>query len=317
MTKTNRFTLIVTVLLGVLLYTILRFAHDLNVAWDGSPLEPPLRSNETQVSNRLRITTVADLQPLLGDNFDNAVSGYTQWSDARGFSGKHRLFGLPDSKPVKPVAAGKQTDLHPQSTAGEAAASQMLAEQMLFTNTSKAIALFRLAAEQGSTLALLRIASLLESLNAAGTDIESAGLIRPSVNNSLQLTALGYLVTAIRDGGAPIVDHTLLSWLDRLSTGITNDEQVSVCKWSERALIDLAKSRARLGKPAVTTVAPPIFFTVPDFADRVPCNQTTYPIDNLMELAACTVSEVSNTADEHLNLYICLKKEGQNLHFSG
>ena len=32
MTKTNRFTLIATILLGILLYTVLRFAHDLNLA---------------------------------------------------------------------------------------------------------------------------------------------------------------------------------------------------------------------------------------------------------------------------------------------
>ncbi len=316
MTKTNRTTLIITALLGVLLYTILRFAHDLNVAWDGSPLEPPLRIEETQASNRFRITTVADLRPMLGNSFASAIDGYTKWSDARGFSGKHRLFGLPDSKPVGPLAVHEQTNLRPQSDAGKAAASQELAEQILFTDTFKAIALFRLAAEQGSTFALLRITSLLESLDAAATGNDFADLIGPGINNSLRLTALGYLVTAIRDGGAPIVDHALLAWLDQLGTGLTNDEQVAVCKWSERTLINLAKSRARLGKPAVTTVAPPIFFAVPDLADRLPCNQTAYPIDSLMELADCTVSEVSDAADKHLNLYICLKKEDQNLRFS-
>lgn len=325
MTKTNRFTLIATILLGVLLYTILRFAHDLNVSWDGRALTPPPATDDTLVPAQPRIAATTDLLAVLdaapdehgatgGIDSTGVLDDYADWSDARGFTGKNRLFGTPDRVPSDALAATNETELRMWSDAGDAAASQELAARILFVDLFSAIEFFQRAAEQGSTFALLRIGSLIESLDAAadGNAVADpvqrqriADLAERGVDNDLRLTALGYLVTAIRDGGAPIIDHTLLAWLDRLNDGTTNDERVAVCKWSERMLLDIAKGRVRWGKPAITTVAPPVFFAIPGLDDRLPCNRTAYPIENLMDLNRCTVTEVRNAADEALDLYIC------------
>jgi len=324
-TKTNRFTLIATFLLGVLLYTILRFAADLNIAWDGSVLQPPPATDNTRAPTQPRIATATDLRAALDDHgiesgiesgIDSraAIDGYADWSDARGFTGDNRLFGTPDIAPTDAFAAGNETVLIARSDAGDVAASQALAARMLFIDPFNAIEYFRRAAEQGSTFALLRIGSVLEALDAAGADAAIAGhaqrqrvadLTERGVGNSLRLTALGYVMTAIRDGGAPIVDHTLLTWLDRLIDESDNDELVAVCEWSERTLVDIAKGRVRWGKPAITTVAPPVFFAIPNLAERLPCVQTAYPIETLLDLANCSVTEVRNAADEALDLYIC------------
>ena len=318
MTKTNRFTLIATFLLGVLLYMILRFAQDLNVAWDGSLRKPPPQTAAPNTPALPRITDTTDLDTLLqaqGIDSVAAIEGYTHWSDARGFTGANRLFGTARIEPADTSVASDDTQLRAQSSAGEAAATQILAAQLLFTDPFSAIKLFHTAAEQSSTFALLRIASLLEAIDTAGignTSADSAQQQRlaeitaQGVDNSLRLTAFGYVVTAIRDGGIPIIDPALRAWLDQLGKDITNDELVAVCAWSERTLFDIAKGRARNGKPPVMTDTPPILFTLPGIADQLPCSRTAHPIENLLDLTNCSVTEVHNNADEALNLHICL-----------
>lgn len=321
MTKTNRFTLIATVLLGVLLYTILRFADDLNVAWDGSELEPLPETNNTHQSAQPRIATAMDLRTVLDkrraeDSIDSAAAldGYSDWSEARGFVGSNRIFSPSEVAPSDRFADMDQAGLIARSEAGDALASQTLAARILFDDPFSAIDLFRRAAEQGSTFALLRIGSLLEALNTVAARNAEANpdqqqrfsdLAKQGVRGSLRLTALGYVVTAIRDGGAPIVDHTLLSWLDRLEAGTTNNELVAACEWSEKTMLDIAGRRIRAGKSPVTTQAPPVFMAIPDLADLLPCARTSYPIENLLELDHCAVTPVRNAMDEDMDLYIC------------
>lgn len=321
MTKTNRFTLIATILLGILLFTILRFARDLNVAWDGSKLKPPPATGDTRAPTRPRIATMTDLRAFLdqhgaenGIDSTEILDSYAEWSVARGFTGRHRLFGVADTAAPDAFTASDEAVLRARSDAGDAAASQALAAQILFVDLFDAIDLFRRAAEQGSTFALLRIGSLFAALDATGTGNEIADpaqrqrvvdLTEQGVGNSLRLTALGYILVAIRDGGAPVVDHALLTWLDRLHNEPTNDEWVAVCGWSERTLLDIAKARIRWGKPAVVTIAPPIFFSVPDLANRLPCGRTTFPIDNLMDLTRCSKTPVRNADNEVLDLHLC------------
>jgi len=320
-TKTNRFTLIATILLGILLFTILRFAHDLNVAWDGGKLKPPPATDDTRASTRPRIATTTDLHAFLdqqgaenGIDSTAILNDFAKWSDARGFTGRNRLFGTADTVPSGALTANDDDVLRMRSDAGDAAASQALAERILFVDLYGAIELFRRAAEQGSTFALLRIGALLEALDATGTGYEIADpaqrqrvvdLTEQGVGNSLRLTALGYILVAIRDGGAPVVDGPQLTQLDRFHDETTNDEWVAVCEWSENTLLNIARARIRWGKPAVVTVAPPIFFSVPDLADRLPCSRTAYPIDNLMDLTHCTITPVRNADDEALDLYLC------------
>jgi hypothetical protein len=325
LTKTNRFTLIATILLGVLLYTIIRFAEDLNVAWDGGKLKPPPvitpANNDVQPPEFPRIATTNDLRAILDrqvrtDIDTNAmIAGYSEWSDARGFTGRNQLFIATDSDRSDPVTTSDADRLRALSDAGDADASQALADNRVFDDLFGAIELYRRAAEQGSTFALLRIGSVLESLDIAGArpaaaDTEQLRLITDlterGVGNSLQLTALGYVLTAIRDGGAPIIDYPLLEWLDRLNDTTTADERAAACEWSERTLLDIARVRARWQNPAITTKPPPVFFAIPDLANRLPCNKTSFPIENLLDLTRCTTTPVRNAEDEALDLYLCL-----------
>lgn len=313
MTKTNRYTLIATLLLGVLLYTVLRFAHDLNLAWDGSALDPPPVTDDAQT----RIASTMDLRALLIENEVDAVTalhGYARWSDARGFTGNNRLFGSIDVASYNDLATIDEAELVALSDVGDATASQALGARMLFIDSFRSIDFYRRAAEQGSTYALLRIGSLLEALDAVAASNQPgdpmqrrriADLTKQGIRNSLRLTALGYVITAVRDGGPPIVDYALLAWLDRLSETTTTEERVAVCEWSEQMLLNVARSRARRGKPAITTIAPPVFFTIPDLAERLPCRRTAYPIETLMDFADCTVTRIRNAADKELDTYIC------------
>jgi len=315
--KTNRFTLIATVLLGVLLYMILRYARDLNIAWDGAELTPPPAIDNSQIPAQPRIATTADLSDFLnagGRVTETLLNHYADWSAAHGFTGKNRLFGAPDIAASGHYTNLAESELVARSATGDELASQVLATRRLFTDPFSAIEYFRRAAGQGSTFALLRIADLLEALDAAETGRATTHsgqsdrlrtLVKHGVGNSLKLTALGYLVTAMRDGGPPVIDPGVLAGLDRLRKGTTGDQRVAVCEWSERMLLEIAKDRVRWGKPAITTVPPPVFFAPPDLADRLPCRRTAYPIDFPMDLARCTVTDVRNGEDAALDLYLC------------
>ncbi len=322
MTKTNRSTLIATFLLGVLLYTILRFAADLNIMSDGRGREPPPATDDPGATAVPRITTAADLRAVLDtilagqDGGDAAaiLDSYTRWSDARGFSGDRRLFGAGKMAPTDATVPIDETELQTRSRAGDALASQALAARRLFDDPLSSLELLHTAAEQGSTFALLRIASLLEALNTAGIDAEMSAAARDQrairltnlgFGDDLGIGALGYLLTAARDGGPPIIDGAMLAWLDRLTVATTSDQRVTVCEWSERKLLDIAGRRARRGKPAITTAPPAVFIAIPDLADRLPCSQTQSPVENLIDLTNCSVTEVRNGADEPRDLYLC------------
>jgi len=315
--KTNRFTLIATVLLGVLLYMILRYARDLNIAWDGTEPAPPTAIDNPQIPSQPQIATTADLRAFLDADAmasDTLLDHYADWSAAHGFTGKNRLFGAPDIAAANRFTALAGPELVARSEAGAVLASQVLATRRLFTDPFSAIEYFRRAAGQGSTFALLRIADLLEALDAAEAGRATArsdqadrarALAERGVDHSLKLTALGYLVTAMRDGGPPVIDPGVLAELDRLREGTTGDQRVAVCQWSERMLLEIARDRVRWGRPAITTAPPPVFFTLPDLAGRLPCRHTAYPIDFPMDVARCTVTGVRNAENEALDLYLC------------
>jgi len=315
--KTNRFTLIATVLLGVLLYMILRYARDLNIAWNGAEPAPPPAIKNPQTPAPPRIATTADLHDFLdagGRAAATLLDHYADWSAAHGFTGKNRLFAAPDIAASGRYTNLAESELAARSEAGDEFASQVLATRRLFTDPFSAIEYFRRAAGQGSTFALLRIADLLEALDAAeagrattrsGQSDRARALAERGVDHSLKLTALGYLVTALRDGGPPVIDRSVLAGLDRLREETTGDQQVAVCEWSERMLLEIAKDRVRGGKPAITTAPPPVFFTPPDLAGRLPCRHTAYPIDFPMDLTRCTVTGVRDGEDQALDLYLC------------
>lgn len=377
MTRTSRFTLIATVLLGVLLYTITRFAADLNIAWDGSAIAPP---PDVEDATAAPIADAANLRAVLNAlDIDPAtvLDSWAAWSDARGFVPPNRLFGIPDpvdpvaSKPATsnfrpanpapanieasdpapsdslpadrgaadPVASGprpsvpeasdtgsaiprgsadnaaiNEAELLARSTAGDAEASQALAARAAFTAPFEAIEYYRLAAEQGSTFALLRLASLFEALDTvaqSGVAVSPdyvrrvAALTGSATGNDLRRMAFTHLLAAIRDGGPPIVDPALLAWVRRLDEQVTADQRTAVCAQSARLLMEIAGRRVRMGRPPVVTEAPPIFFTARQWADRQLCGRTADPIESLMDLSHCTVTGFRTTANEPLDLYIC------------
>lgn len=329
MTKTSRFTLIATVLLGILLYTITRFAGDLNVAWDGSVIEPAPPDTEAPIA--LPIADAAGVRAVLEAlDIDTvaALDGWAAWSDARGFVPPNRLYGIPDPALVASGSSGRrdpaslstdpatidEAELLARSAAGDAAATQALAARAASTAPFKAIDYYRLAADQGSTFALLRLASLFEALDTvarsgATADPEYArriaALTGPAPGTDLRQMAFAHLLAAVRDGGPPTVDPSLLAWLRRLDDQVSEPQRHAACGQSARLLMAIAGRRARMGRPPVVTEAPPVFFTAPEWADQQICAQTADPIENLMDLSDCTVTGFRSAANEPLDLYIC------------
>lgn len=339
MSRTSRFTLIATVLLGVLLYTITRFAEDLNVAWDGSVIEPPPIETDASIDLPMAdaagvssVLTALDIDPVA------ARDGWAAWSDARGFAPPNRLHGIPDPvssgpgpsdpAPSDPGDASRrdsasrgagpattdEAELLALSQAGDAAATQALAARVALRAPFEAIDYYRLAADQGSTFALLRLASLFEALDTvarSGTTTDPAharrlaALADSAPGNSLRLMAFTHLLAAVRDGGPPIVDPSLLAWLRRLDEQASDTQRSAACGQSARLLMDIAGRRARSGRPPVVTEAPPIFFTAPGWAEQQICAQTADPIESLMDLSDCIVTRFRSDANEPLDLHIC------------
>jgi len=316
--KNNRFTLIATFLLGVLLYTILQFARDLNVAWDGSALEPrsiPEIEQPDSESSGPIISTLDELKTLLQDssiNPDMALANYADWGEQRGFYGANRLLFSPAEAPQR-LATITEGQLQSMSQAGDLSASQELARRNLFTNTGTAANYYQKAARQGSTAALIRLGSLLATISklkeledtASQTQNDLAALAAAELDQDLMQTAFAVTLVAVRDGGPPVIDPSLLDWLTSTAEQLSPQQLQRACAYSETLLLDIAGQRLKWNKPAIAAQPPLFFFSVPNLSKRLPCSGTLHPIEVLMDLDSCATIPILNATNEPLNLQIC------------
>jgi hypothetical protein len=174
--------------------------------------------------------------------------------------------------------------------------------------------LFSKAADQGSAYALLRLASLRESFSDLNTDGRKLGpdyldqlLEYRGANSatSLKTSSYAHVVSAMRDGGLPVIDTELLAWQDRLEQELTDSEIASACDQSERMLFDVNVARRKQGKLRPSVSPPPVFVSPPDAGSRLPCTNAVPDNPALLDQGPCEIIPIITTNGQPANLNIC------------
>lgn len=328
MSKTNVFTLIATILLGVLLYTIARFAANLpeappadsirETATIATPANAGLPQPTTRTNGLPRVRTYSELLDFLtaqGIDGRSAIADSARWLQERGFSGINTLLGVTEEN-ARGIALQSLDDatLHTMLEAGDSGASQALASRALFTDPFAALELYRTAASQGSVYAILQIGSLLESLSDITLDdfVTDPAYLQKLVDlrnrdsaEGPKIAAFSHALTAARDGGMPVIDTEILTWLQRLSSEFSESEQEFACERSMQLFFEISAERRQKGLQPISTDPPPVFLSIPDLENQLPCRATSHPIIQLLDLTRCAHTEVEDDKGDRMNLNIC------------
>lgn len=328
MSKTNVFTLIATILLGVLLYTIVRFSTGLpepppaDSIREAATLAPPANAGLPTPAARSgelpRISGYAELLVFLtarGVDGESAIAGSARWLHERGFSGINTLLGVTEENaPGIALQSLDDATLQTMLEAGDSGASQAMASRVLFTDPFAALDLYRTAAGQGSVYAILRIASLLESLGDISLDdfVADPAYLQKLVDlrsrdsdQGPKISAFSHALAAARDGGMPVIDAEMLSWLQRLSSEFSESEQRSACERSTQLFFEFGTKRRQKGLRPISTDPPPVFLSIPDLESQLPCRATSDPVIQLLDLSQCSHTAVEDERGDRMNLNIC------------
>ncbi len=329
MDRTNISILLSTALLGVLLYVVRQFG---NTGLEA--VTPPARDAMPRAaaagSTRVVATqeTMASALPIvdgpatlgalldsLGLDADAAINATRQWYEARGFFGANPLLGInPDSSVRDYYGSLDEATLEVMSRDNDMGATHELAARTRLTDAFGALELFQRAAEQGSVNALLQMASLQETLADVrpedfAPDRDYARKLSRvggrDTENNLRYQAFVSAVTAMRDGGEPVTDDSLLEWVSDLA-GRNPAERVRMgCNQSFGDFIALGSTRRAAGFAPINTTPPPVFMAGTDTAARLPCQNTLNPIVSTLELEACLSTQVLDGSGALRLLYVC------------
>ncbi|MBT8442214.1 MAG: hypothetical protein KJO76_07505 [Gammaproteobacteria bacterium] len=333
MHSSTRFTLTSTVLLGILLYAVLRFADGLME--DARKLEEAERQEQgTAQENEVRedtpvaaATETAEQDPYLPrvESYDDLVtlldkSGLNgllvvedaaRWYAERGYLGENPLLGVTsDNSRDAFYATFDKPTLRAMSDAGDAGASQALARMAMFDDPLAALALYEKAVSQGSVYALIKVADTLNILvdlrlmpGVGGQDfINRVMRVRPG---NLNAEAYATLLAAMSDGGPPIIDEELLNWGSSLEERTDSRLLEYACKRSAEILIANSMARQQNGVTPVSMTPPPVFLSPPDREQRMPCAATGYPVVSMMNIDQCQSQRVVAGMGDEQDLYIC------------
>ena len=329
MDRTNISILLATALLGVLLYVVRQFG---NTGLDA--VTPPARAPDPRAAaaDSTRViaapeTTAAELPVVdglitlralldtVGLDADAVIDATRRWYEARGFIGANPLFGAdPESTLRNYYASLDQATLLAMSDNNELGATHELAARARLNDPFAALDLLRRASRQGSVNALLQMASLEETLADVrpedfATDRDYAkNLSRVGGRNNeanLRYRAFTSAATALRDGGAPVVDRAMLDWVDAMAGRIPAPMVRSACNQSFASFLNLSAARRSLGRSPMNLTPPPVFLAVPDLQERMPCKDTVNPIVSSIELDACAATEVLDGRGALRLLYVC------------
>lgn len=326
--KTNVFTLVATMLLGVLLYTIVRFSANLpepptaESIRETTALAAPAGTGPSQPGTMIgdlpRIGSYSELLVFLtarGIDGQSAIADAARWLQARGFGGINPLLGVTEENaPGITLQSMDDATLQTMLESGDFGASQTLASRALFTDPFAALDLYRTAANQGSVYAILQIGSLLESLSDISLDSFVAdpaylrNLVKLRSRDAAQgpkSSAFSHALAAARDGGMPVINNEMLKWLQRLSSEFSESEQQSACERSAELFLEISAARRQKGLQPLSTQPPHVFLSIPDLAKKLPCQATSHPIMQLMNLGRCAHTQVEDNQGERMNLYIC------------
>lgn len=333
MDKATRSTLVMTALLGVVLYAVLRLVANLQeppppaeVAADisGDPMALPARQEPAAANAPLtdpglpRINSDEALVAFLdarGLNGRLLVDRASSWYAERGFLGVRKLFGVtPDNAPAAYYDTFDEATLKAMSDGGDAGATQTLARMTMFMNPVGALELYQRAIGQGSVYAVIKVADTLSLFAEARRPGNLADRELMQRLQELQATlggkdlhaeAYATMLAAIGDGGPPILDADTLDWVAWLETRAPRRKLIDACRRSSDILLANSMARRDNGVTPVSMRPPPVFLSPPDREERMPCAATEYPIVSMMNLDGCAIERVVDDTGAESDLYIC------------
>lgn len=329
MDRTNVSILLATALLGVLLYVVRQIGNTgLEAVTPPSAAPDPqaAAADSTRVIATPETTTAAlpvidglstlhTLLETLGLDADVTIDATRQWYEARGFIGANPLFGTDPGSTLRDYYASlDQVTLEVMSDDNDIGATHELAARARLNDPFAALDLLGRAARQGSVNALLQMASLEETL--ADVRPEDFAMDRDYAKNlsrvggrnneaNLRYRAFTRAATALRDGGAPIIDDALLDWVNDMQGRIPAQMARSACNESLKNYLSLGMARRGLGQSPMNLAPPPVFLAVPDRQERLPCGDTVNPIASSIELDNCAATEVLDGQGALRLLYVC------------
>lgn len=333
MDKTTRFTLIATALLGILLYTVLRFAADLENAArppedvatpvQQAPTPVPTRDDEQTPTPDAGLRRLADHAALVEFLDDKGLNGHllvdqsAAWYADRGYLGVNEMLGVTtDTARATYYDTFDDATLRAMSEGGDAAATQILARRTMFRNPLGALELYRRAAGQGSVYAVVKIAdtlSLFGGIPYSGNDpsLDELGnlseLERTTAAGNFNTEAYATMLAAISDGGPPVTNAANLNWVAALEESVPPNKLVYACERSADIVLAHGRARSANGVAPLSMHPPPVFFSPTDRESRMPCSATGAPVVSMMKLDDCSVERVVDATDREVDLYICAR----------
>lgn len=302
--RTNVSILLATLLLGILLYVVLSL-----VAQSIDPEPFTLETGDTPdnvVPPAIRTRT--DLELALGNRvteLNTLLAASADWYEQRGYLGPLPVLGrIGDSTLLAVYAATPASDLLTLAGNGDIAAAQALAElSMSGDNKSppEAIEWYRQAASYGSVYAMFRLSELLQifanrQLDAFNSDPTYRARLTVLRNNNplIDRDALAWAITGLLAGGLPVAQPELAQNIKKLSAGLGEYDTVRACDKASRLLLDLAAERRSHGRLVFSTEPPPLFVSVPNISDALPCEGSLLPIIDTSMCRAITVPGLIN-----------------------
>ncbi|MFW2403333.1 MAG: hypothetical protein ACN4GT_01120 [Gammaproteobacteria bacterium] len=333
----TRSTLTSTILLGVLLYAVLRFADGLmedartfeaaEQQKEGSTRGMQVREDTAVVTAAPveevdpylpRIQSYDDLVTLLdriGLNGLLVIEDTARWYAERGYLEENELLGVtPEGSRSAYYATLDAPTLRAMSDAGDAGATQTLARLAMFDDPIVALELYQKAVTQGSTYAAIKVADTLSVLmdlrgmaqrTNDGLGRRVGDLVSQTQSQDLNVEAYSAVVAAMADGGPPVMDAQLLDWSASLEDRIESLAVENACKRSADILIANSMARQINGVAPVSIKPPPVFLSPPDRDLRIPCSATRYPVVSMMNLEQCRTQRIVDATGNEQDLYIC------------
>jgi hypothetical protein len=251
----------------------------------------------------------------LGMDADASIGAARRWYEARGFIGSNPLLGSdPDSSVRDYYASLDEATLQAMSRDNEVGATHELAARARLSDPFGALELLNRAAQQGSVNALLQMASLQETL----ADVRPEDFA-PDRDYARQLSRVGgrdteanlryqafvSAVTALRDGGEPVIDAPLLAWVSELAGRNPEPRVRQGCNQSFGDFIALSSARRARGRAPMNITPPPVFLASAGGSVQPPCQDTLNPIVSTLNLEDCAGTQVLDGRGALRILYVC------------
>jgi len=324
--RTNISILLATALLGVLLFVVRQIVVDQPV----EPIEVPVASRAPEAVPEVapvRVDAKGEALPVIADpddlqawlteqgiDSDTALAGTLDWFEARGYLATGPMVGLiGNSQTADYYASLDDGTLRSLSLGGEALATQELAGRQRVTDPFGALESFQEAVKQGSVNALLKMASLQETLAEISPEDFSSdpGFVRQlrrvagKDGSALREAAYANVLTAMRDGGPAVIDDDLLGWAQEMEGRLDQSQLISACNRSFNEFLGISNQRRLRGMAPITVAPPPTFLGLPDLEAQLPCQETISPVASTQILDDCAVREIVDARGQLRELYLC------------